>query len=36
MDVTLELLFDELVSKDKNQAEGMDNMTAIMIKLNKK
>lgn len=34
MDKTLEILFDELVSKTKEGPKGMDNMTAILIRLN--
>lgn len=35
MDVALEKLFDELVAKNANSGPtGMDNMTAILIKLN--
>lgn len=34
MDNTLEILFDDLVSKNKEGPKGMDNMTAILIKLN--
>lgn len=32
----LEELLDELVSKDSNSQYGMDNMSAILIRFNKK
>lgn len=34
MEKTLQLLLDELVSKSKEEPKGMDNMTAILIKIN--